>query len=166
MNLIISSVYGLAWFLVKRLPNKITLKIFRKIADYSYRKDIKGVQQLRANLSFMLNLNQNSIELEKIVKEGMRSYLRYWQEAFHLPKWDKNYLEKNIRVKGMINLASFYWQQNQLLIAKQWFEFALKIDPMNVMARHGYESLQQIEDGYERNTEMNKKSYEISEKLE
>ncbi len=68
MNLIISSVYGLAWFLVKRLPNKITLNIFRKIADYSYRKDIKGVQQLRANLSFMLNLNQNSIELEKIVK--------------------------------------------------------------------------------------------------
>ncbi|MFZ9790094.1 MAG: phosphatidylinositol mannoside acyltransferase [Candidatus Nanopelagicales bacterium] len=106
MNLIISSVYGLAWFLVKRLPNKITLNIFRKIADYSYRKDIKGVQQLRANLSFMLNLNQNSIELEKIVKEGMRSYLRYWQEAFRLPKWDKNYLEKNIRVKGMINLNS------------------------------------------------------------
>ena len=106
MNLIISSVYGLAWFLVKRLPNKFTLKIFRKIADYSYRKDIKGVQQLRANLSFMLNLNQNSIELEKIVKEGMRSYLRYWQEAFRLPKWDKNYLEKNIRVKGMINLNS------------------------------------------------------------
>jgi len=98
--------YGLAWFLVKRLPNKFTLVIFRKIADYAYKKDIKGVQQLRANLSFMLSLSKDSIELEKLVKEGMRSYLRYWQEAFRLPKWDKNYLEKNIRIKGKVNLDS------------------------------------------------------------
>lgn len=98
--------YGLAWFLVKRLPNNLTLVIFRKIADYAYKKDIKGVQQLRANLSFMLSLSKDSIELEKLVKEGMRSYLRYWQEAFRLPKWDKNYLEKNIRIKGKINLDS------------------------------------------------------------
>ena len=106
MNLLIDYLYGLAWFLVKRLPNKITSKAFRKIADYSYKKDIKGVQQLRANLSFMLKLNSNSIELENLVKEGMRSYLRYWQEAFRLPKWDKKYLEKNIRIKGRINLDS------------------------------------------------------------
>lgn len=104
MNLLIDYLYGLAWFLVKRLPNKITIKVFKKIADYSYRKDIKGVQQLRANLSFMLKLNSNSIELENLVKEGMRTYLRYWQEAFRLPKWDKTYLEKNIRIKGRINL--------------------------------------------------------------
>lgn len=104
MNLLIDYLYGLAWFLVKRLPNKITLYVFRKIADYSYKKDLTGVQQLRANLSFMLNLSNNSNELENYVKEGMRSYLRYWQEAFRLPKWDKNYLERNIRIKGRINL--------------------------------------------------------------
>ena len=99
-------VYGFAWFLVKRLPNGLTLGIFRKIADFAYKKDIKGVQQLRANLSFMLNLESDSSELENLVKEGMRSYLRYWQEAFRLPKWDKNYLDKNIRIKGKVNLDS------------------------------------------------------------
>ncbi|MFM1826382.1 MAG: hypothetical protein RLZZ37_1017 [Actinomycetota bacterium] len=104
MNFIVDLAYGLAWFLVKRLPNKITLKIFRQIADHSYKKDIKGVQQLRANLSFMLKLKNDSIELENLVKEGMRSYLRYWQEAFRLPKWDNKYLEKNIKIKGRINL--------------------------------------------------------------
>lgn len=106
MRLLIGWAYGIAWFLVKRLPERLTYYIFQKIADVSYQKDIKGVQQLRANLSFMLKLNKDSIELEKIVKKGMRSYLRYWQETFRLPKWDRNYLEKNIRIKGKINLES------------------------------------------------------------
>ncbi len=104
MHLFIDWAYGLSWFLVKRLPDRLTYLIFQKIADYSYKKDIKGVQQLRANLSFMLKLEPTSIDLEKLVKEGMRSYLRYWQETFRLPTWNKKYLEKNIRIKGKINL--------------------------------------------------------------
>ena len=63
--------YQVGWVVVKRLPKKVSKALFRKIADYSYEKDIKGVQQLRANLSFMLGLDAQSLELEKIVKQGM-----------------------------------------------------------------------------------------------
>ena len=43
--------YQTGWVVIKRLPKKLSRKLFTKIADVSYEKDIKGVQQLRANLS-------------------------------------------------------------------------------------------------------------------
>ena len=73
---------------------KLSRKLFIKIADVSYQKDIKGVQQLRANLAFMTGLKSDSIELEQLVKDGMRSYLRYWEDAFRLPTWNKMNLNK------------------------------------------------------------------------
>jgi KDO2-lipid IV(A) lauroyltransferase len=81
--------YQTGWVVIKRLPKKLSRKLFFKIADVSYGKDIKGVQQLRANLSFMTGLKSDSIELEQLVKDGMRSYLRYWEDAFRLPTWNK-----------------------------------------------------------------------------
>ena len=80
--------YQTGWVVIKRLPKKLSRKLFTKIADVSYEKDIKGVQQLRANLSFMIDLKAESIELEQLVKDGMRSYLRYWEDAFRLPTWN------------------------------------------------------------------------------
>lgn len=81
--------YQTGWVVIKRLPEKLSRKLFIKIADVSYGKDIKGVQQLRANLAFMTGLKADSIELEQLVKDGMRSYLRYWEDAFRLTTWNK-----------------------------------------------------------------------------
>ena len=86
--------YQTGWVVIKRLPKSVSRKLFQKIADVSYEKDIKGVQQLRANLSFMTDLKSDSIDLEQLVKDGMRSYLRYWEDAFRLPTWNKKNLNK------------------------------------------------------------------------
>ncbi len=74
--------YQAGWVLVKRLPSGIARNLFRKIADWSYQKDITGVQQLRANLAFMTGVAADSLVLETLVRDGMRSYLRYWEDAF------------------------------------------------------------------------------------
>ena len=92
------------WVVIKRLPKKLSRKLFIKIADVSYSKDIKGVQQLRANLAFMNDLKAESIELEQLVKEGMRSYLRYWEDAFRLPTWNKKKLNEYVVCTGTDNL--------------------------------------------------------------
>jgi KDO2-lipid IV(A) lauroyltransferase len=57
--------YQTGWVVIKRLPKTISRKLFQKIADVSYEKDIKGVQQLRANLSFMTDIKADTIELEQ-----------------------------------------------------------------------------------------------------
>ena len=54
--------YQSGWVVIKRLPEKLSRKLFIKIADVSYGKDIKGVQQLRANLVFMTGLKADSID--------------------------------------------------------------------------------------------------------
>ena len=44
----------------------------------------------------MLGIDIESIELEKLVKEGMRSYLRYWEDAFRMPTWKKENLSQYV----------------------------------------------------------------------
>jgi len=96
--------YQTGWVVIKRLPKKLSRKLFLKIADVSYAKDIKGVQQLRANLAFMNDLKAESIELEQLVNEGMRSYLRYWEDAFRLSTWNKKKLNEYVVCTGTDNL--------------------------------------------------------------
>ena len=102
--------YQTGWVVIKRLPKKLSRKLFIKIADVSYGKDIKGVQQLRANLAFMTGLKADSIELEQLVKDGMRSYLRYWEDAFRLPTWNKKNLNKYVICTGIDNLEKMLYQ--------------------------------------------------------
>ena len=96
--------YQAGWVLVKRLPPGIARNLFRKIADWSYQKDITGVQQLRANLAFMTGIAADSIELETLVRDGMRSYLRYWEDAFRLSTWKKDNLAKHVICIGTDNI--------------------------------------------------------------
>jgi len=109
--------YQTGWVVIKRLPKKLSRKLFIKIADVSYQKDIKGVQQLRANLAFMTGLKSDSIELEQLVKDGMRSYLRYWEDAFRLPTWNKMNLNRYVICTGIDNLESALATKKPLITA-------------------------------------------------
>ena len=78
--------FGAGWSAVKRLPEPVVDRIFAAMADRSYRKRGRGVQQLRANLARVLP-DARSADLDATTHEGVRRYLRYWSEAFRLPAW-------------------------------------------------------------------------------
>jgi KDO2-lipid IV(A) lauroyltransferase len=73
--------YLLAWRVVKALPEPLARRLFARAGDVAYRRDGKGVRRLRANLSRVVPPER----LEAVTRAGMRSYLRYWLEAFRLP---------------------------------------------------------------------------------
>ncbi len=77
-----------AWFGIRHLPESWSRNAFNVIADRTYKKNGRGVQQLRANL-MQVNPDFDAVQLEECVHAGMRSYLRYWVEAFRLPAWSK-----------------------------------------------------------------------------
>jgi KDO2-lipid IV(A) lauroyltransferase len=78
--------FALAWALVRRLPERTVTWLFHLAADRVVRKDGRGVRRLRGNLA-VVRPGATDAELDALTLAGMRSYLRYWQEAFRLPEW-------------------------------------------------------------------------------
>ncbi|MFC4944582.1 phosphatidylinositol mannoside acyltransferase [Pseudonocardia sp. GCM10023141] len=79
--------YAAAWRLLRVLPTAPTLAAFRRGADVATRRNGPGVRQLRANLARVVP-TAGPAELDALVRAGMRSYARYWFEAFRLPAMD------------------------------------------------------------------------------
>jgi lauroyl/myristoyl acyltransferase len=88
--------YALAWALVRRLPESVVSWLFHRIADLAVRRNGRGVRRLRSNLQ-VVRPNASPAELDALTQAGMRSYLRYWQEAFRLPEWDDERIVGRVR---------------------------------------------------------------------
>src|SRR3954469_11470643 len=73
--------YRGGWAAIKRMPEPVAASLFRSIADRTYERNGRSVQQLRKNLARIVPAD----DLEDVVHEGLRRYLRYWLEAFRLP---------------------------------------------------------------------------------
>jgi KDO2-lipid IV(A) lauroyltransferase len=80
--------YALGWRLVGALPAPVAAGGFRMGADLASRRAGPGVRQLRANLARVLASHGAGSDLDAVVAEGVRSYARYWREAFRLPRMD------------------------------------------------------------------------------
>ena len=72
------------WRLVRMLPLPVARSLFFAAADRAYRKNGPGVQRLRQNLAHIVPDPPDSL-----VRDGLRSYARYWLEAFRLPSQTK-----------------------------------------------------------------------------
>ncbi|WP_026425469.1 phosphatidylinositol mannoside acyltransferase [Actinokineospora inagensis] len=87
--------YGLGWRLVRALPEKTAAALFQVGADFAARRGGGGVRQLRANLARVVPKAGPS-ELDDLVRQAMRSYARYWLEAFRLPSMDLRAIHSEI----------------------------------------------------------------------
>lgn len=85
--------FAAGWSLVRRLPEPVVTRLFRAIADQVVRRNGKGVRRLRDNLSVVCP----GTDVEPLVQQGIRSYLRYWLEAFRLPDWDDDRIVGRVR---------------------------------------------------------------------
>ncbi len=80
--------FATGWRVVRGLPEPVARAAFRAGADLAVRRDGAGVRRLRANLRRVVP-GAGPDELEALVRAGMRSYARYWCEAFRLPAMDR-----------------------------------------------------------------------------
>jgi phosphatidylinositol dimannoside acyltransferase len=79
--------FAAGWSAIKALPAPVAARAFQLAADRAYARNGAGVAQLRRNLSRVTG--QPGVELDDLVRTGLRSYARYWLETFRLPKMDK-----------------------------------------------------------------------------
>ena len=90
--------YLAGWKVVGKLPERPVLWAAKKAAD-RFSADGRGPAQLRRNLARVTGLAPEDVP-DALVKASMRSYLRYWVEAFRLPAIAGPELAQ--RIEGMI----------------------------------------------------------------
>lgn len=73
--------YLAGWKVVRRLPEPVARTIFRWVADFASDHG-RGMDGLRRNLTRVVGAENVTREL---VRDSLRSYMRYWMEAFRLP---------------------------------------------------------------------------------
>ena len=81
-------LYLFAWRLIGVLPERMAYKLANLISDQIYRRQGRGVKRLRSNYQKVMP-ELSEVEVKKLTKAGMRSYLRYWFDTFRLNKWSK-----------------------------------------------------------------------------
>jgi KDO2-lipid IV(A) lauroyltransferase len=91
--------YRGGWLAVRLLPESAARWIFTQIADYLWRRRGKSVRQLEANLRRVRPAASEG-ELRQLTRAGMRSYLRYWVEAFRLPTMPAERVTSGMSVAG------------------------------------------------------------------
>ena len=79
--------YAAAWRLVRGAPERLATSVFRAGADLAAGRGGPGARQLRRNLVRVVP-DATPAELDTLVRDGLRSYARYWQEVFTLPSAD------------------------------------------------------------------------------
>lgn len=84
---LVDAGYAAGWRGVRALPESAAHSLFRAGADRAARRDGPGPRQLRANLSRLVP-TAGPAELDVLVRDGLRSYARYWCEVFRLPSMD------------------------------------------------------------------------------
>ncbi|MCZ7474465.1 phosphatidylinositol mannoside acyltransferase [Micromonospora sp. WMMC273] len=94
------------WRLIRALPRPVAAAAFRAGADRAHRKDGGGTRRLRANLRRVVGPELPDAELDVLVREGLRSYARYWMEAFRLPGLSRAEILAGFRLDGQELLAA------------------------------------------------------------
>jgi phosphatidylinositol dimannoside acyltransferase len=97
--------YGLGWSVVCRLPESWARNAFRFFADLAWRRQGHRVAVLEANLRRVIGAEAPADQLRGLSRQAMRSYARYWLEAFRLPVMPADRLVGGMHETGHIGTA-------------------------------------------------------------
>lgn len=94
------------------MSDKRAYALFNRMADQFWRRRGQSVLQYERNLArVMPEADENQLQLAS--REGLRSYARYWCDAFRMPDWP---LERivNLPVEGIENLDRLVAEQERI----------------------------------------------------
>jgi phosphatidylinositol dimannoside acyltransferase len=98
------AAYAGGWAVVRALPEATAARLFQAGADLAVRRGGPAVDRLRTNLARVAP----DADLDGLVRDGMRSYARYWCEVFRLPVTpsstvvDRMHMDDDARLRAAI----------------------------------------------------------------
>lgn len=112
--------YLAGWRLVRALPHWIAHPVFQAGADLAWHRGGQGIGQLAENLkraSAAAGGPVDGAEFDELVRDGVRSYARYWMEAFRLPSLSRDAVRRGFVLHGADMLAADVAQGRGAIVA-------------------------------------------------
>ena len=98
--------YAAGWQLAQTLPRPVVWSVFSAGADLATRRRGRAVQRLAGNLRQVVGPELPGPEFDQLLRAGVRSYARYWMEAFRLPRQSRDQLRTGFQLGGSELLAA------------------------------------------------------------
>jgi lauroyl/myristoyl acyltransferase len=96
---VVDAAYAAGWSVVRGMPEWMARRQFDAVADAVWFRDGANVQRLQSNLARVVP-DASRLELKRLTRAGMRSYLRYWCEIFQLPNMTTQQVVSRMDVVG------------------------------------------------------------------
>lgn len=90
--------YAAGWRVARGLPAPVAAAAFRLGADLAYRRGGRGQDRLAANLRRVVGPQMPEGEFNALVRQALRSYARYWMEAFRLPAMSREQMRAHFHL--------------------------------------------------------------------
>jgi KDO2-lipid IV(A) lauroyltransferase len=89
--------YFAGWRIVRWLPERTAYHLAYAVADFLTKRNGKNVARLRSNLS-RTQPDITSLDLDLLLIDAMRSYMRYWCDTFRFPDWSSERVRETVSV--------------------------------------------------------------------
>lgn len=93
-------LFGVAWRVARYVPEPVLRGAATLGADVVWRRRPGGVQQLERNLA-RVRPDASDAELRRLSRAGMRSYMRYYAEAFTVASFTAAQTDARVRAVGV-----------------------------------------------------------------
>ncbi|HEX6498271.1 MAG TPA: phosphatidylinositol mannoside acyltransferase [Micromonosporaceae bacterium] len=97
--------FATGWRAVRALPAPVANGLFALGGDLAVRRGGRGVRRLAANLRRVVGPGLGDDEFDELVRRAMRSYARYFCEAFRLPSRSRAQILTDFQLGGADLLA-------------------------------------------------------------
>ncbi|MFI2102276.1 phosphatidylinositol mannoside acyltransferase [Isoptericola sp. NPDC019693] len=99
MRIDVARLYTFAWRHAPKLPEPVLRAAFTVVADLTWLRRTEGVRRLEANYA-RVRPDLDAPGLRRLTRAGMRSYMRYFREAFTLQGATPQQVTARVRVEG------------------------------------------------------------------
>jgi lauroyl/myristoyl acyltransferase len=105
MRIDVARLYTFAWRHAPKIPEPVLRAAFTAVADLTWLRRTEGVRRLEANYA-RVRPDLDGPGLRRLTRAGMRSYMRYFREAFTLQGATPEQVVARVRVDGYENVAA------------------------------------------------------------
>jgi len=89
--------YFAGWRIVRWLPERTAYRLAYAAADFLTKRKGKNVSRLRSNLQ-RTQPTMTELDLDLLLIDAMRSYMRYWCDTFRFPDWSPERVRETVSV--------------------------------------------------------------------